>query len=96
MAGKANLGPDLATENKRLAAQIDALSGDDHIRREAAPWRDATPEQRVAATWHLCALVPWFRSFWPEDVRQRADQPDPLPADTVALLESLKQAGRRE
>ena len=96
MAGNANQGADLARENERLAAQVQALSGDDHIRRAAAPWCDATPAERVAATWRLCALVPWFRSLWPEDVRQRADQPEPLSADTLALLERLKQAGRRE
>jgi hypothetical protein len=96
MPRNANRGADLATENERLAAQVQALSGDEHTRREAAPWCDATPEERVAATWRLCALVPWFRSLWPEDVRQRADQPEPLSADSLALLERLKQAGRRE
>ena len=91
----ANVSADLTRENQRLAAQVQALSGDDHVRCEAAPWCDATPAERVAATWRLCALVPWFRSLWPEDVRQRADQPEPLPADTLALLERLKQAERR-
>jgi hypothetical protein len=83
----------LQVENLRLAAQVQALSGDDHVRREAAPWRDATPEERVAETWRLCALVPWFRSLWPEDVRARADAPESLPASTKAILERLKQAG---
>jgi hypothetical protein len=94
MPRKADLGVNLARENERLAAQVRALSGDEHIRREAAPWCDATPAERIAATWRLCALVPWFRSLWPEDVRQRAEQSDPLPAHTLALLKRLKQAGR--
>jgi hypothetical protein len=84
---------DLHAQNRRLAAQVDAFSGDDHIRAEAAPWRDATPEERLAATWKLCQLVPWFRSLWPEDVRRRADEPEPLPPSTLALLERLKQSG---
>lgn len=83
----------LQAENLRLAEQVRLLSGDDHLRREAEPWRDATPEERLAETWRLCALVPWFRSLWPEDVRARADAPVPLPASTVAILERLKRAG---
>jgi len=47
----------------------------------------------VAETWRLCALVPWFRSLWPEDVRARADAPAPLPASTLAILERFKQVG---
>jgi hypothetical protein len=53
-----NVDVNLARENERLAAQVQALSGDEHIRREAAPWCDATPAERIAATWRLCALVP--------------------------------------
>lgn len=93
MAGPDTLEANLQAENLRLAEQVRVLSGDDHVRREAAPWRDATPEERVAETWRLCALVPWFRSLWPEDVRARADAPEALPASTLAILERLKQAG---
>jgi hypothetical protein len=93
MAGTGTPDASLQRENLRLAEQVRALSGDDHIRREAASWRDATPEERVAETWRLCALVPWFRSLWPADVRARADAPEPLPANTLEILERLKQAG---
>jgi hypothetical protein len=84
---------DLQAENSRLAEQVRALSGDEQLRREAAPWRDATPAERLAETWRLCALVPWFRSLWPENVRARADAPEALPASTVAILERLKRTG---
>jgi hypothetical protein len=93
MAGTGTPEASLQRENLRLAEQVRALSGDEHIRRESAPWRDATPEERVAETWRLCALVPWFRSLWPEDVRARADAPESLPASTMAILEQLKQSG---
>jgi hypothetical protein len=93
MAGPGTPDPNLQAENLRLAEQVRVFSGDEHIRREAATWRDATPAERVAETWRLCALVPWFRSLWPEDVRARADAPEPLPASTLAILERLKQAG---
>ena len=93
MAGTGTPEANLQAENLRLAEQVRALSGDEHLRHEAAPWRDATPAKRVAETWCLCALVPWFRSLWPADVRARADAPEPLPASTLAILERLKQIG---
>jgi len=86
---------DLQAENLRLAEQVRTLSGDAQLLRETAPWRDANPEERVAETWRLAALVPWFRSLWPEEVRLRADAPEPLPADTLAVLERLKRSGGR-
>src|ERR1017187_9142120 len=86
----------LQAENLRLAEQVRVLSGDVHVRREATPWRDATPEERLAETWRLCALVPWFQSLWPEDVRARADAPESLPASTMAILERLKKSGKKE
>ena len=91
MAGTPDVN--LQSENLRLAEQVRVLSGDDHVRREAAPWRSATPEERVAETWRLCALVPWFRSLWPEDVRARADAHEQIPENTMAILEQLKRAG---
>jgi len=57
-----------------------------YVRREAAPWRDAAPAERVA---HM----PWFRSLWPGDVRARATAPEPPPASRLAILERLKQPG---
>ena len=85
--------PLLQAENLRLTEQVRALSGDQQLVREAAPWRDATPEERLAETWRLCSLVPWLQSLWPEDVRVRAEQPEPLPASALAILENLKRAG---
>jgi hypothetical protein len=93
MAGTGKPAADLQAENSRLEEQVRAFSGDDQLRREAAPWRDATAEERVAETWRLCALVPWFRSLWPEDVQRRAEAPEPMPADTLAILERLKREG---
>lgn len=93
MAGPSSSEANLQAQNSRLAEQVRAFSGDEHVRREAAPWRDATPTERLAETWRLCSLVPWFRSLWPDEVRARADVPEPLPASTVAILELLKQHG---
>jgi len=95
MAGTDSPSATSQAENLRLAEQVRVLSGDYHLRREVEPWRDATPEERLQETWRLCALVPWFRSLWPIDVRARADAHESLPANTLAVLEWLKQAGER-
>lgn len=84
----------LEVENARLMKQVEAMSGDAHILREAAPWRDATPEERLTATWALSRLVPWFRAQWPADVAERACRREPLPADTLALLERMRAQSR--
>ena len=84
MAGTGTPEVNLQAENLRLAEQVRVFSGDEHIRREAAPWRDATPAKRVAETWCLCALTRGSA---------RADAPEPLPASTLAILDRLKQAG---
>jgi alkylation response protein AidB-like acyl-CoA dehydrogenase len=93
MSGGSTSDARLQAENRRLAEQVRAFSGDEQLRREAAAWRDATPEERIAETWRLCALVPWFRSLWPEDVQRRADDAPGLPEDTSAILERMKRAG---
>ena len=81
-------------ENARLLAQAEAFASDEHIEAEVARWRDASPEERLAETWRLCAMVPGFRAMWPEELRQRAARAEPLPPDTVALLERMKAQGR--
>lgn len=96
MAGDFPLQTLLETENRRLAEQVRAFSGDEHRRREAAPWRAATPEERIAETWRLCALLPWLRSLWPEDVRGRVDAREERSPEVMAILERLKQQGRAE
>ena len=79
-----------AHETARLQAQAAAFASDAHLLREAARWRDATPEERLAETWRLSAMVPWFRRLWSADVRARAQQAEPLAADAMLLLERMK------
>ncbi len=79
----------LQQENDRLAEQVRAFSSCEHRRREAALWRDATPEERIAETWRLCDMVPWLRSLWPDNVQRRADEAEAMPAETLALLAKL-------
>jgi hypothetical protein len=77
-------------ENRRLLAQAEAFASDELIVSEAARWRDASPQERLVETWRLSTMVPWFRSLWSPELRARADQPEPLPADAMALLARMK------
>jgi len=60
MAGPGTPELNLQAENLRLAEQVRACLGT-NIFAASRAWRDATPAERVAETWRLCALVPWFR-----------------------------------
>jgi len=93
MAGPGTPELNLQAENLRLAEQVRALSGDEHIRREAAPWRDATPAERVAETWRLCALVPWFPIALARGRARARRRARAAAASTLAILERFKQVG---
>lgn len=81
----------LAEANALLAAQRAALSGDDHVRREVAPWIDATRAQRLAALAALCRdSVTWLSRLDPDQL-DLALAPDPLPDDAVAILRAMRR-----
>ena len=80
----------LDNENRRLLAQVAELSGPGDLEREAAPWRDATPEERLAAVVGLCEAVPGLRELWPPEVASCAEAPEPVPQDTLRILELLR------
>ena len=81
-------------DNARLLAQAAMFGSDDQLVAEAARWRDASPEERLAETWRLCGMIPWFQALWSDDVRERAGRPELMPADTIALLERMVAQGR--
>ena len=77
--------------NALIEAQRAALSGDDHVRREVAPWRDATPAERLAAFAALCRdSLAWLSRLTPEE-RERALARDPLPEDSLAILRAMRR-----
>ncbi len=81
----------LGDANALIEAQRAALSGDDHVRREVAPWRDATPAERLAALDALCRdTIRWLSRLAPDQL-DRALAPDPLPEDTLALLGAMRR-----
>jgi len=75
-------------------AQVAAFSSDDHLRVEAARWRDVAPSERVAETWRLCGILPWLSALWSPEVRARAGRPEPLARDAVEILERMKAGSR--
>ena len=73
-------------------AQVAEMSGEQHLWREAAQWRDATPETRLAVVVELCRAVPQLRELWPPDVATRADLATPLPDDVERILLGMRRA----
>ena len=84
----------LTAANALLEAQRALLSGDDHVRREVAPWLDATPAERLAALDVLSRdTILWLARLSPME-RERATAPDPLPDDAMPILRTLRDGTR--
>ena len=75
-----------------LEAQRAYFASDDHIRREAEAWRDASPEERLAAVAEMCAAGDYFLSQLDPDTLERVLRPVPLPDDTIEILMALRQS----
>lgn len=74
----------------KLEAQRAHFASDDHIRREVEVWRDATPEERLAAAAEMCAAGDAFLARQDPETLERLIRPEPLPADTIELLAALR------
>jgi hypothetical protein len=82
----------MASEGQMLAvleAQRAWFGSDEHIKERAKLWRDATPEECFEATAELCAEAALFLSRLSDVELERALAPDPIPPDTLQLLEAL-------
>jgi hypothetical protein len=75
-----------------IEAQRAYFASDDHLRREAEPWRDASPEERLAAVAEMCAAGDYFLSQLDPETLERVLRPVPLPEDTIAILRALRQS----
>jgi hypothetical protein len=75
-----------------LEAQRQHFASDDHIRQEVEAWRDATPEERLAAVAEMCAAGDYFLSQLDPEALDRVLRPIPLPDDTVQILMALRQS----
>jgi hypothetical protein len=77
-----------------LERQREHFSSDDHIRREVEVWRDATPEERLAALAEMCVAGDFFLSRLDPQLLERVLEPEPLPDDTIEILTALRPSGR--
>ncbi len=75
----------LAEANAILEAQRAYFAEDAELEREAAIWRDATPEECFATMLALCAEADHFLSLLDPDELERALRREPSPHD-VALI----------
>jgi hypothetical protein len=73
-----------------LKRQIEYFSSDDLLRDRAAPWRDASPEECLAATIESCKEAEAMFAMMEPEVRERALQPEPIPDDILAVLEAMQ------
>jgi hypothetical protein len=75
-----------------IEAQRAYFASDDHIKREGELWRDASPEDRLAAVAEMCAAGDYFLSQLDPETLERALRPVPLPEDTIEILIALRQS----
>ena len=78
--------------NAKLEAQRAYFASDQHIRDEVAPWRDLTPEQRLAELAEMCRAGHHFWSQLDDAARQRVREVEAVPPDTIELLVRLRNA----
>jgi hypothetical protein len=87
----------MASEAEMLAvleAQRAWFSSDEHIKERAKLWRDATPEECLQATAELCAEAAFLLSRLSDEQLERALRPEPIPPDTLELLEAIHRSSR--
>lgn len=77
--------------NAQLEAQRAYFASDEHIKERAAIWRDATREECVAAMIDKCREADYFLSLKSPDEIERVLEPEPIPPDTLAILEALQR-----
>lgn len=78
----------------QLEAQRAHFASDEHIREEVAMWADTTPEQRLEALAAMSAANDAMLERVDDAALERMRRLRELPADVVAILESLAKARR--
>ena len=78
----------LQAENLRLAEQVQAFSGDDHLRREAAPWR----RLRRKSAWRRLGVsaLSWISSATKEPQHHRFTVTAATFTSTRCLVDSVR------
>lgn len=75
----------------KIEAQRAYFASDEHLKERAAVWRDATPEQCLAATIEQCREAEMLLAIKTPEERERVLTPQPLPSDVIAILEALQR-----
>ncbi|MBA3462241.1 MAG: hypothetical protein H0T46_19930 [Deltaproteobacteria bacterium] len=69
---------------------------DDEIRAEVAVWRHTTPEERLAVLASRCAAADRILDRAEAEGRTVEQPREPLPEDSIAMLEALRRLSRDE
>ena len=88
MAGDDEYTPEMRAMLERQRAYF---ASDECLRERAALYRGLTPAQCWAETVELCGSLDWFLDRMEPEVRARALEPEPLPAELVAILEQMQR-----
>ena len=83
-----------ADELAMLERQVAHFASDDHVRSEVAVWRDATPTERLAELAAMCAAAEHFLSQAEVEGRAPGVAREPLPEDSIRVLEALRALPR--
>lgn len=67
---------------------------DEEIRAEVAMWRDTTPEERLAVLASMCAAADRILDRAEAEGRTVEQPREPLPEDSIAMLEALRRLPR--
>jgi hypothetical protein len=82
---------DVAHELAILERQRAYFASDEHLRFRGSVWRDATPEECLAALEEQCKDAEEMYALKTPDELAALLQPVPIPADTLALLAALQR-----
>jgi hypothetical protein len=78
-----------------LEAQRAYFASDEMLRERAELWREASPAECFRATAEECETAIRMIDRLEPSLAERALAPEPLPGDTMALLEQLWSQRRR-
>jgi hypothetical protein len=79
----------------QLEAQRAHFSSDAHITDRASVWRNATPEECLAAVSDQCREADYFLSLKSPEELERLLAARSLPEHTIAILEQLQRRTSR-
>jgi hypothetical protein len=74
-----------------IEAQRAHFASDEHVRERAALWRDASAEECLLATREACDMAMRMLAMKSAPERELALRAEPIPADTLRILESLQR-----